>query len=580
MADEIVITKNVMVPMRDGVTLATDIYRPRTEAALPVLLQRSPYDKDYTSISQIIRMARAGYSVAVQDTRGRFASQGEFVPFEHEAADGADAIAWAAAQAWSTGRVGMIGASYVGATQWLAASEGPPALWAMAPNITAADYHEDWAYQGGAFELGFNLSWALGFALTEAQRRIDHGAATVADHDRVLDAIDHLSTLYTQLPLADVPLLASLAPYYATGLKHPDNDTYWRRIAPSAHYERIIAPSFNMGGWYDIFLGGTLANYRGMKARGGSPAARSGQRLVIGPWAHGVDGGFFPTHNYGARSGAGSSTVDLVGAQLRWFDHLLKGSDNGVQNERPVRLFIMGQNVWRDEDDWPLPDTIYRPYYLHSGGQANSRHGDGRLSVEPPDHEQADVYLYDPRDPVPTVGGATLLPGMVVAANAGPRDQCRVEERRDVLCYTTSPLDRPIEVTGPVALILYVGSSARDTDFTGKLVDVGPDGQATLLTEGILRARYRDSVEHATLLEPGRIYETRLDLWATANVFAAGHRIRLEVASSNFPRFDRNTNTGGIIAEDGVDDIVQAVNRVYHERAYPSHLLLPVIERA
>jgi uncharacterized protein len=239
----------------------------------------------------------------------------------------------------------------------------------------------------------------------------------------------------------------------------------------------------------------------------------------------------------------------------------------------------MGANTWRHEDDWPLPDTAFTPYYLHSNGQANTLNGDGALSSEKPSDEPEDVYLYDPRNPVPTRGGATFLPGLQVGANAGPRDQRYVEQRPDILCYTSEPLDQPLEVTGPVSLVLYASSSALDTDFTGKLVDVAPDGRATTLTDGILRARYRESMSEQKLLEPGKVYELHLDLWATANLFRAGHRIRLEVSSSNFPRFDRNTNTGGTIAEDSPNDLTQAINRVFHDRSRPSHLILPVISR-
>jgi putative CocE/NonD family hydrolase len=291
-----------------------------------------------------------------------------------------------------------------------------------------------------------------------------------------------------------------------------------------------------------------------------------------------VVGGAFADHLYGLM--ANVDAFDLTGVQLRWFDHWLKGVENGVERERPVHLFVMGENVWHEEDDWPLPSTTFTPYYLHSGGRANSASGDGTLSTEQQGDEPEDVYLYDPRHPVPTVGGPTFLPGLFVGANAGPRDQRAVEARHDVLCYSSPPLGRPVEVTGPIELVLYASSSALDTDFTGKLVDVAPDGHAEILTEGILRARYRDSLSTPSPLEPGRVYELQLDLWATANVFAPGHCIRLEVSSSNFPRFDRNSNTGRCIATEGTADLVQAVNRIYHDRTHPSHLLLPIIERS
>ncbi|MCL2395065.1 MAG: CocE/NonD family hydrolase, partial [Acidimicrobiaceae bacterium] len=332
----------------------------------------------------------------------------------------------------------------------------------------------------------------------------------------------------------------------------------------------------NMGGWYDLFLKGTIANYLGMKAHGGSALARR-PRLVIGPWSHGPSGGWFPERSYGLLSG--TDTADLTGLQLRWFDWLLRGQDNGVENEKPVRIFVMGADVWRDEADWPLPDTDYVDYFLHSGGRANSSAGDGSLSVEPPGDEAEDVYLYDPRDPVPTVGGGTFLPGLGLGVNSGPRNQAQVETRHDVLCYTTPPLDAPLEVTGPVSAVLQISSSAPDTDFTAKLVDVHPDGRAENIADGILRARYRESLSAPRLLEVGQIYEVTVDLVATSNVFGPGHRIRLDVSSSNFPRFDRNTNTGGEIAQEGEDALVQAINRVHHTSVHPSRLILPVIRR-
>src|SRR5260221_491222 len=248
----------------------------------------------------------------------------------------------------------------------------------------------------------------------------------------------------------------------------------------------------------------------------------------------------------------------------------------GAREEPPVTIFVMGIDAWRSEADWPLPDTQYRPYYLHSAGHANTLHGDGTLAIALPGDEPPDVYLYNPMRPVPTIGGQVILPG---GNAAGPRDQREVETRDDVLVYSTPVLDQPVEVIGPIELRLFVASSARDTDFTGKLVDVYPDGRAMILTEGILRARYRNSFTVPELLEPDGIYELRLDLWATANVFLPGHRIRLEVSSSNFPRFDRNSNTGGEIAREAARDYRPAINRIVHDAAHPSHLILPIIER-
>jgi uncharacterized protein len=575
------IEKNLTVPMRDGVPLATDVYRPDRPGPFPTLLTRLPYNKDGQLLSgyfDVQRAVQAGYAVVAQDTRGRWASGGEFSPFLDEARDGADAIAWAAAQPWSTGAVGMIGGSYVGVTQWTAATQAPGALRAIAPFVTTDQYYDGWAYQGGAFQLGFNLHWTLmALASAEMTRRLAAGAATAADFAALVAALDGNDALYRRLPLLGLPELDGLAPYYDDWLRHPCYDDYWRATAPRESYGRITVPALNVGGWYDLFLKGTLANYTGMKASGGSDAARRYQRLVIGPWAHGPMGGWFSERSYGLL--AGIDAADVTGLQLRWFDWLLTGAEDGVAGQKPVRLFVMGANEWRDEDDWPLPGTEYADYFLHSRGLANTAGGDGGLSADPPGDEPEDVYLYDPRDPVPTTGGPTFLPGMFIGANAGPRDQRAVEARRDVLCYTSEPLAGPLEVIGPVLAVLQVSSSAPDTDFTAKLVDVAPDGRAENLADGILRARYRESLSEPAPLEPGRVYQVTVDLVATAVVFAAGHRIRLEVSSSNFPRFDRNTNTGGVIAAEGEADLRQAVNRVHHTRALPSRLVLPVIRR-
>lgn len=329
-----------------------------------------------------------------------------------------------------------------------------------------------------------------------------------------------------------------------------------------------------ISGWYDIFLWATFQNYQGMRQRGGTEHARRNQRVIIGPWTHSNFTGSFPEREFGPA--ASGDALDLTGLHLRWFDRWLKGADNGVDREPPVMIFVMGIDTWRAESDWPLPDTRYRPYYLRSGGQSNTLHGDGALSAEPRGDEPPDVYLVNPLRPVPTVGGHAILPG----ANAmGPRDQRAVEARDDVLMYSTPALDRPVEVTGPIELRLFAASSARDTDFTGKLVDVYPDGRAITLTEGILRARYRTSSAAPELLEPDAVYELRLDLWATANVVLPGHRIRLEVSSSNFPRFSRNSNTGGEIASESAGQYRPAINRVFHDAAHPSRLILPIIER-
>ncbi len=584
-----VIEENIMVPMRGGVKLATDIYRPAQQGQWPVLVTRLPYNKDrrfpfeyppFTKEKRIFlelnfdsaRVVEAGYVIVAQDTRGRFASEGEFEPFVHEVEDGADAITWAASQPWSSGQVGMFGVSYQGLTQWQAAREQPAALRAIAPSQSPG-WHV-YPYQGGAFLLGVALGWATDVAMEEVQRRVGQGRATRAELEEMIQASGDLPALFRRLPLVDVPLLQGRAPYYFDWLAHPTLDEYWRTLIQEEFYEQVTVPALTIAGWYDHFQREDLEHYQSMRQRGGSALARSLQHLVIGPWSHGNFLRGFKERTYGAASFARDLLTDL---HLRWFDHWLKGIENGVEQEKPVRIFVMGTNAWREEEDWPLPDTQYRPYYLHSGGHANTATGDGVLSTTQADVEPEDVYRYNPRDSVPTMGGAVNSLGML--DDVGPLDQRQIETREDVLCYTTLPLEQPVEVTGPIELVLHVSSSARDTDFTGKLVDVHPDGRAEILTDGILRARYRQSLSSSVLMEPGQVYELRIDLEATSNVFLTGHRIRLEVSSSNFPRFDRNSNTGGTIASEQEKDFVQAINRVYHSQVNPSHLVLPVIER-
>jgi putative CocE/NonD family hydrolase len=575
----IAIAKDVMVAMRDGVELATDVYRPvGAEGPVPVVFQRTPYDKEMAVAgAEVSRFVRAGYAYVAQDVRGRARSGGAFDPFVNEAADGEDAIAWLAEQPWCDGQVAMLGQSYVGATQWMAAGRTPAALKAISPQITSASYYEGWSYQGGALELGFLLAWTLGnLGLAEMGRRLGAGTATPAEFGAIVGLNDRIEELYRRLPLTGLEELRDVAPYFFDWLEHPTDDAFWKQTAPRERYDKVAVPSLNIGGWYDCFLGGTLANYRAIKEQGGDDPARRA-RLVVGPWAHGTSMGEYPEQGFGLM--ANSALADLTGQQLRFFDRHLRGIDDGLDDEPPVKVFVMGANVWRDEQDWPLPDTKFTKYFLDGRGRANTAGGDGVLTPQPPAAEAVDAYLYDPRDPVPTMGGGTFLPGFLIGRNSGPRDQRAVEARADVLCFTTEPLERDTEVTGPIELVLHASSSAFDTDFTGKLVDVHPDGRAVILTDGILRARYRESTAEARLLEPGEVYELRIDLWATANVFAAGHRIRLEVSSSNFPRFDRNTNTGAIVAADGEDDLVVAVNRVHHGPEHQSHLVLPIIER-
>jgi len=564
------IEKNKMVSMRDGVKLATDVYRLDIDNPSPALVTRTPYDKDgILDAFDVMRAVEAGYVVVVQDVRGRYASEGTFNAHFQEADDGIDMFSWVTEQSWSNGIIGTFGGSYLGNTQWIPAISNPSALRAMAPSVTASDFYEGVAYQGGAKVL-HDLRWVVANIVpAEIQRQINRGDLP-ADFDYQLDVY----TALNQLPLASDPLIEEFASFYQEWLRHRTLDSYWDSISPNRNYEHVHVPALNIGGWYDIFLQNTFENFTGMTARGATEEVRQNQRVIIGPWSHMNFSGSFPDREFG--STASSDFIDLTGIQIRWFDHWLKGEENGADKEAPVMIFVMGIDEWRTETDWPLPDTQYQDYFLHSSGKANSLSGDGTLSTETPADEPPDVYLYNPLRPVPTVGGQVILPG----ANAmGPCDQREVEMGDDVIVYSTPVLDESVEVTGKITLRLFVSSSARDTDFTGKLVDVFPDGRAIILTEGILRARYRNSFSKPELLEPDTIYEIQLDLWSTSNVFLPGHRIRLEVSSSNFPRFDRNSNTGGDLNIETIDQYQPVINRVYHDATHPSRLILPIIER-
>jgi len=572
---------DVPARMRDGVTLLADVYLPEGPGPFPTLLCRTPYDKSagFSSaspahlIGNILGPTRHGFAVVVQDTRGRHASEGTFEPFKHEAADGYDTVEWLATQPWSNGRVGMFGASYVGATQWLAASASPPHLTAICPNITASDYYEGWAYRNGAFELGFNLSWTLS-ALTLRDSESLKGRLGLTDDDveAMIDGVDGIEAGLHALPLARQPLVdRAIAPYYYDWLAHPTDGDYWRRWRIEDAHLRITVPSLNVGGWHDIFLRGTIRNYLGMKARGGSEAARRGTRLVIGPWHHNAVGSnLIGATDFGMRSS--NVVFDLEDLLVSWYRQWLMNDDEGVAEEPPVRIFVMGANHWRDEADWPLDRAVRTRFHFHSEGRANGRDGDGRLSTEPPDNEAPDTFHYDPLDPVPTCGGPLCCIAPTLAA--GQFDHSAKEERQDVLVYSTPPLERDVEVTGPVTVTLWAASSAVDTDFTAMLLDVGPCGCARNLTDGIVRARYRKSLEKAELLAPGAVEKYEIDLVATSNVFRKSHSIRVEISSSNFPRFDRNLNTGKGFGDAGVR---VATNTVFHDEAHPSHITLDIV---
>lgn len=559
------VERDLPIPMRDGVVLRADVYRPEGDRRVPAILCRTPYDRSValTPLAAIDpeRLAQAGLALVCQDVRGQHSSAGEFYPFVAEGSDGYDSIEWVAAQSWCTGAVGMAGRSYPAATQWLAAAERPPALRAIAPIVTGSDYHNGWIYQGGAFQLGFNLFWVH---------------LMTAPGDRV-----SLAEQFRHLPLTSPPLLQSsrAGGFYRDWLAHPTDDEYWRTLAVNRRYASIEVPALNVGGWYDLFLAGTLENYARVRAAAATEAAREGTRLVIGPWAHGTAFGPFPDHRF--KEFGSEQQLDVSALQIRFFAHHLAGEQNGAGEEPPVRIFVMGENRWRDEPDWPLARAREQRWFLR-GGPGEQGHGGedergGVLSPEAPGGEPPDEYTYDPREPAPTVGGPTSLPGGLLRTNSGPLDQRKLEAREDVLVYSSRALEQRLEVTGPLTLVLYAASTAPDTDFIGKLCDVSPDGRSRILAESVLRARYRNGYESAQLLQAGEICRYEIDLVATSNVFLPGHRIRVLVTSSSFPRFDRNANSGLPLGADSEQDLRSARQTIFHDDARASHIVLPVV---
>ncbi len=571
------VERNTAVPMRDGVVLRADIYRPAAPGRFPTLVYRTPYGKDALVESgyepTIVRAARAGYAVVVQDVRGRFHSDGEFRPYQQEGHDGYDTIEWAAAQAWSNGRVGTFGLSYPGAVQWLAAMEAPPHLVSIFPAMTF-DTGRHFFFFGG----GFNHDWMrwilLNIAPDVRQRKGLRGAVTEKEAQAEWDRLKWQWENY--LPLREFPVLKEVAPWYYEWLEHPDDGPYWDFADVTRAHPKVTTPALNFSAWYDSNYGplGAIANYNGMREKGATDLARRGQRLILGPWDHGD-----PTE-YETKVGeidfGPNMTFDYYSLVIKWHDRWLKEIRNGVDEGPPVRIFVMGDNVWRAENEWPLKRTLYVPYYLHSGGRANTAAGDGSLSTAAPAaaaagaEEPPDRYVYDPHRPVVVENFEKM----------GPYDHSKMQSRQDMLVYTTEPLAEDVEVTGPITVNLWAASSAVDTDFAVMLCDVYPDGRAYNLAPneaGFLRARYRKSESAPELLTPNEPTEFVIGQMVTSNVFKKGHRIRLQVTSSRFPSFDRNPNTGDPFGASS--RVIVARQTILHDAVHPSRVVLPLIPR-
>jgi putative CocE/NonD family hydrolase len=564
-----VVDRDVRIPMRDGIGLRADVYRPDDDQRHPLLLQRTPYNRRDSFAVVVnagiepLRAVDRGYVVAIQDTRGRFGSEGVFRPFEDEGPDGADTIEWLAAQTYSNGRVGMYGASYYAATQLLAAIQRPAALKAIAPKATAADYYDSWFYFGGALQLGFSVYWALGLAAAEASRRAAAGEDTSAELEDLESWLNDPERAFASRPLIARGALNAMLPAYAAWLTHDRDDAFWRAISVSDRWRAIGIPALHIGGWYDVFLRGTIANYLGLAQHAPS------QELIIGPWAHAVEYDALGEVEFGP--GASSAALDMTAVHLEFFDRHL-GESSAPAETPGAKVFAMGSNTWVSHSYWPPAEAQPRSLWL-AGPDGDGR---GRLADSQPQGPQpSSDFTFDPADPVPTVGGATFLPGAYIGLHAGPRDQRPTYQRQDVRTFTGPPLDAALTIAGSVTVELYAATSAKDTDFTAKLVDVQPDGRALLICDGIVRRRHLAAAEAPA--GPDAVERYEIDLGHTYYVLAAAHRLQLDVSSSNFPRFDVNPNHGGDIAHAVAADYVVARQRVFHDAEHGSRLIIDVL---
>jgi putative CocE/NonD family hydrolase len=536
---------HVAIPMRDGVRLYANVFLPSEHARVPAILVRTPYGKRDELSPNYRALVDRGFAMMIEDVRGRYESEGEFEPLTQEPADGDDTLNWMARQPWCDGKIGMTGGSYLGIVQWKAALRANPHLKAIFSVVAGDDDYRDRFYSpGGAMKLGNRLEW-----MAENLR-------TPGYHPEFNRFIWHLP-----LRTADVAATGRVSDMYQQAVAHPSFDNFWRAISTHEHLDQVRVPVFAVGGLYDNFAESDLAAFVVLHKQYGL------NRVVIGPWAHNMSDKLA-----GLDLGA-DSTVPVSSLAVDWFEHWLNGKPMPAAAGAPLRIYVMGSNKWLEEREWPPERARARSFYLTSQGRANTAAGDGALDNAPPRRAGADRFTFDPRDPVPTRGGAVCCNPRVFPW--GPLDQRPVEQRRDVLVFSTGPLEQDLEVVGPVKAVLWVSTNQRDTDFTAKLVDVFPDGYARNLTDGILRLRYRNSIERPEPVRPGEMYQITLDAGIASNAFLKGHRIRVEISSSNFPRFDRNPNTGAAIASE--TRLVKANQTVYHDRQHPSRLVLMVM---
>jgi uncharacterized protein len=577
---EVTIQTDVPARMRDGTTLMSNVYRPAEGGPYPVLLARMPYGKDLpfdSSYLDPVRAVRRGYIVAIQDVRGRYASEGKFTPFVREFEDGYDSVEWAAKLPGSSGSVGMIGLSYLGKAQWHAAVMQPPSLKSMAPGQTWGNHLNGAQMRGGARELGLIQYWAQGaLALGILFRKYRGEPQKIGE--KLPELVGSIDTLlagggYDALPLTQLPDPDDLTPFVRGGFARGADDESWKYLNIDGRYDRVEAPTFHIGGWYDCFIGETLRQYEVMKEQAKAAGTRP-PRLLVGPWTHAEFGSTIGDLDFGIGSSGAFLNYrgDLTEAHLRWFDATLRGDERSLEERPPVEVFVMGENRWRGYEEWPVPRAYEERWHLQGGG---------RLAREAPEPGEPDEYDYDPRDPVPTVGGAVL---MAPIHRPGARDQREIEDRPDVLVYTSETLREDYTVLGPVHATVFAATSAPDTDFVVRLIDVYPDGRAIGVADGVIRASAREAFPAPGVtrpagpkpVEPGRVYRYNVDLWATGITFRAGHRIRVHVTSSCFPRWDRNPNTG---EGPGSARTEVARQRIFHDPERPSHVTLTVVDR-
>jgi putative CocE/NonD family hydrolase len=545
---------DVKQEMRDGTRLSSNIYRPAvSKEKFPVLVTRSPYQTvagfQKRMSDEAKFYAKRGYVYLIQDCRGKNDSDGEYHPFFDDPTDGFDTLKWCARQEWSNSSSGTTGASYLAWNQWGTAALNPPGLKAMVSTVALPDPVLNVPFQNGALYL-WMAEW---LAMVDGRKNTD---VSIFDSQKI----------YEHLPLATMDQkFGRKSKTWQNWISHPSADDYWKKSFYQDKFDRIDVPALHISGWYDDDVIGTHINFTRMREKSPSESSRKNQKLIIGPWPHHVN----YTRQLGPIDFGDTAIIDLAGIKLAWFDYWLKGIDNGIMDEPRVSIFAMGQNQWKKSDDWPLPGTKYVKYYLNSAGRANTSFGDGSLSTDQSKEGSYDQYSYDPLNPCPTIFDSSFMPA------EAPFDQRPIEMRNDMLVYSTPELEREVEVSGPVEVILYASTSATDTDFWAELTDVFPNGFSMHLTEGIIRGRYRKSLETPELLQPGTVYEFKIDLWVTSNLFLKGHKIRLDVSSSSFSKYDRNPNTGH---EFGVDvETIVANQRVFHSSKYPSHAILPIV---